>query len=124
MHTLARHQLMTPIAPRQHFGLGTVASPCGNPAYRNSPEGRAYCQREAESVRQAEAWAEVYRKLGITPTSVRPSDAELQVLARAASEIDDGVPAQGVNRQRLIPIAALALAIPTALFFLGRASGS
>ncbi len=120
-----------PAASRHHFGLGTIASPCGNPAYRKSPEGRTYCEREAELERQAEAWTEVYRKLGINPTSVRPSDAELRVLARAASEMGDDLPVRTSPPlitpmppwQTLMPAAALLLALPAAIFLLGRASG-
>ena len=68
---LTPHRPTTPAASRRHFGLGTVASPCRNPAYRKSPAGRKYCEREAEHARQAEAraeaWTAYYRSQGIEP---------------------------------------------------------
>ncbi len=67
MYTLTPPEPKTSVVPRWHFGLGTVASPCPNPAYRNYPEGREYCEREAELERRTEAWAAYYRSQGINP---------------------------------------------------------
>ncbi len=96
MHTLTRHQLTTPVVPRRHFGLGTAISPCSIAAYQNFPGRREECERQAE----------YYRSLPSQEPSV-------------STHSTNGIGVE-INPVHVV----VALALPAAIFLLGRASQS